>query len=77
MPVSLNAALRCKMVVLRTYYDPTSVVCYVYIAACLDYARGADSVPLAVKYLFDYLDYEAHCVGITDSDVVHVWKNNR
>ena len=42
-----------------------------------DYARGADSVPLAVKYLFDFLDYEAHNVGMTDPDVVHVWKNNR
>lgn len=43
----------------------------------LDYARGAGSVPLAVKYLFDYLDYEAVSAGIGDADVVHVWKNNR
>ena len=49
----------------------------VLVLTCLDYARGADSVPMAVKYLFDYLDYEAHCVGMTDPDVVHVWKNNR
>lgn len=32
---------------------------------------------MAVKYLFDYLDYEAVSVGVTDPDVVHVWKNNR
>lgn len=50
---------------------------YMCIGNCLDYARGADAVPMAVKYLFDYLDYEAHCVGMTDPDVVHVWKNNR
>jgi len=51
---------------------------YIHIACVhVDYARGADSVPMAVKYLFDYLDNEALSVGMTDPDVVHVWKNNR
>lgn len=43
----------------------------------IDYSRGTDTVPMAVKYLFDYLDSEAYNVGMTDPDVVHVWKNNR
>lgn len=53
------------------------IVCYTNVCFCTDYVRGANSVPMAVKYLFDYLDYEAHSVGMTDPDVVHVWKNNR
>ena len=42
----------------------------------MGYASGADAVPMAVKYLFDFLDDEAENARITDPDVVHTWKNN-
>jgi len=47
------------------------------IYATTDYTRGADTVPMAIKYLFDFLDHEAINAGVADYDVVHVWKNNR
>ena len=42
----------------------------------MGYAPGADAVPMAVKYLFDFLDDEAEAIKISDPDVVHTWKNN-
>ena len=42
----------------------------------MGYAPGADAVPMAIKYLFDFLDDEAESARITDPDVVHTWKNN-
>lgn len=38
--------------------------------------RGC-ALPLAIKYMFDFLDDQAlqHC--ITDPEVVHTWKSNR
>ncbi|KAK3744735.1 hypothetical protein RRG08_062381 [Elysia crispata] len=33
-------------------------------------------VPPVVKYLFDFLDHEAHAHGIVDHEVVHTWKCN-
>ena len=42
----------------------------------MGYAPGADAVPMAVKYLFDFLDDEAEAIKISDLDVVHTWKNN-
>ena len=42
----------------------------------MGYAPGADAVPMAVKYLFDFLDDEAEAAKISDPDVVHTWKNN-
>ena len=42
----------------------------------MGYAPGADAVPMAVKYLFDFLDDEAEATKILDPDVVHTWKNN-
>lgn len=42
----------------------------------MGYAPGADAVPMAVKYLFDFLDDEAENARIIDPDVVHTWKNN-
>ncbi len=42
----------------------------------MGYAPGTDAVPLAVKYLFDFLDDEARDARIEDPDVVHTWKNN-
>ena len=42
----------------------------------MGYAPGADAVPMAVKYLFDFLDDEAENARIVDPDVVHTWKNN-
>ena len=35
------------------------------------YAPGADAVPMAIKYIFDFLDDEAENYKIVDPDVVH------
>ena len=37
--------------------------------------RGC-SLPLAIKYMFDFLDDQALNHGITDSETVHTWKSN-
>ena len=42
----------------------------------MGYAPGADAVPMAIKYIFDFLDNEAENYKIVDPDVVHTWKNN-
>lgn len=34
-------------------------------------------VPLAVKYFFDLLDEQALQHGITDPEIIHIWKTNR
>lgn len=34
-------------------------------------------VPLAVKYLFDFLDELAEKLGIEDPETLHIWKTNR
>jgi len=38
---------------------------------------SASSLPPTIKFLFDFLDTEAQKHGISDSEVVHIWKNNR
>lgn len=40
------------------------------------YAPGTDSLPVPIKYLFDFLDDEATSLKISDPDVLHTWKNN-
>ena len=40
-----------------------------------DVNRGS-SLPLAIKYMFDFLDDQAHHHGILDREVVHTWKSN-
>lgn len=37
--------------------------------------RGS-SLPLAIKYMFDFLDEQADKHGIHDTDVRHTWKSN-
>ncbi|XP_071486237.1 plexin-A2-like [Diadema antillarum] len=32
--------------------------------------------PLAIKYLFDFLDDQAHENGVTDPSIIHAWKSN-
>uniref|UniRef100_A0A8C4QW75 IPT/TIG domain-containing protein n=1 Tax=Eptatretus burgeri TaxID=7764 RepID=A0A8C4QW75_EPTBU len=34
------------------------------------------SVPLAVKYFFDFLDEEAERHGVADQETLHIWKTN-
>ena len=46
------------------------------ISADHGYAPGTDSLPVPIKYLFDFLDDEATCAKISDTDVLHTWKNN-
>ena len=36
-----------------------------------------EKLPLAIKYMFDFLDDEALYHGETDPEVVHIWKSNR
>lgn len=39
--------------------------------------RGSSiNLPLAIKYMFDFLDDQALNHGITDSETVHTWKSN-
>ena len=45
-------------------------------AAQLSYAPGSDSLPIAIKYIFDFLDDEAEGAKVTDADTIHTWKNN-
>ncbi|MEQ2211782.1 Plexin-A2 [Xenoophorus captivus] len=37
--------------------------------------RGT-ALPLAIKYMFDFLDEQADRHGIYDMDVRHTWKSN-
>jgi len=34
-------------------------------------------LPKAIKYLFDFLDWQAAQNGISDPEVLHTWKTNR
>ena len=40
------------------------------------YVPGTSIVPIAVKYMLDFLDDMAKSAHITDTDIVHSWKNN-
>ena len=35
------------------------------------------SLPLAIKYMFDFLDDQALLHNLTDPEIVHTWKSNR
>ncbi|KAF6731883.1 Plexin-A1 [Oryzias melastigma] len=39
-------------------------------------AHRGSALPLAIKYMFDFLDEQADKHSITDSDVRHTWKSN-
>lgn len=39
-------------------------------------AHRGSALPLAIKYMFDFLDDQAIHHGITDEEVVHTWKSN-
>lgn len=39
-------------------------------------AHRGSSLPLAIKYMFDFLDDQATHHGISDNEVVHTWKSN-
>ncbi|QQP52047.1 Plexin A [Caligus rogercresseyi] len=39
-------------------------------------AHRGSALPLAIKYMFDFLDEQAHLHNISDVDVVHTWKSN-
>ncbi|KAG8193494.1 hypothetical protein JTE90_003709 [Oedothorax gibbosus] len=39
-------------------------------------AHRGSALPLAIKYMFDFLDDQALDHGITDPEVVHTWKSN-
>lgn len=45
------------------------------IFSARDSNSGA-SLPLAIKYMFDFLDDQAIMHGITDPETVHTWKSN-
>lgn len=39
-------------------------------------AHRGSALPLAIKYMFDFLDDQALQHGISDPEVVHTWKSN-
>lgn len=39
-------------------------------------AQRGSALPLAIKYMFDFLDDQALHHGISDPEVVHTWKSN-
>ncbi|XP_046596582.1 plexin-A4 isoform X1 [Neodiprion lecontei] len=39
-------------------------------------AHRGSALPLAIKYMFDFLDDQALLHGISDPEVVHTWKSN-
>ena len=39
-------------------------------------AHRGSALPLAIKYMFDFLDDQALHHGISDPEVVHTWKSN-
>lgn len=39
-------------------------------------AHRGSALPLAIKYMFDFLDDQAMLHGISDPEVVHTWKSN-
>lgn len=39
-------------------------------------AHRGSALPLAIKYMFDFLDEQADKHLISDSDVRHTWKSN-
>lgn len=40
-------------------------------------AHRGSALPLAIKYMFDFLDDQALLHNISSPDVVHHWKSNR
>lgn len=40
-------------------------------------AHRGTVLPLAIKYMFDFLDDQALLHNIMDTEVVHTWKSNR
>ena len=38
---------------------------------------NSPSIPLAIKYMFDFLDDKADEFPCNDHEVVHTWKSNR
>ncbi|CAG0913869.1 unnamed protein product [Notodromas monacha] len=58
-----------KMITLQKYVDDL-------FETIFSIAHRGSALPLAIKYMFDFLDDQAlqHC--ISDSEVVHTWKSN-
>uniref|UniRef100_A0A183IWQ4 Sema domain-containing protein n=1 Tax=Soboliphyme baturini TaxID=241478 RepID=A0A183IWQ4_9BILA len=44
--------------------------------AIFSIAHRGSTLPLCIKYMFDFMDDQAMRFGITDPEVVHTWKNN-
>ena len=40
------------------------------------FSEKLSRIPIAVKYMFDFLDDQARLWQIIDDDVVHTWKSN-
>lgn len=40
-------------------------------------AHRGSALPLAIKYMFDFLDDQALLHSISNPDVIHHWKSNR
>ncbi|XP_065214513.1 plexin-A4-like [Planococcus citri] len=44
--------------------------------AILNQESESDCFPMAIKYMFDFLDYQAFIHNVIDPEVVHAWKSN-
>ncbi|OUC49236.1 hypothetical protein D917_05580 [Trichinella nativa] len=40
-------------------------------------AHRGNTLPLCIKYMYDFMDDQAAQHGILDPEVVHTWKSNR
>uniref|UniRef100_A0A7N9AMM9 Plexin-A2 n=1 Tax=Mastacembelus armatus TaxID=205130 RepID=A0A7N9AMM9_9TELE len=47
-----------------------------YLVSCCHTVHRGSTLPLAIKYMFDFLDEQADKHGIHDTDVRHTWKSN-
>jgi len=47
-----------------------------FLDAVFSTTNRESSLPLAIKYMFDFLDDQAILHEISDPEVVHTWKSN-
>ena len=59
-----------------TYMLTVKGIIQPYVNGLLSSVLDPDTVPDPVQAIFDYLDIKASHMGISDQQVVHIWKNN-
>ena len=53
-----------------------TIILFRFLSTVLLPFSSGSALPLAIKYMFDFLDDQAMHHGITDPEVVHTWKSN-